>query len=869
MKRLLLSTSIIAAVGLAGCGGETIEDIRNDTPVVSPSARIIFDPANSELNVPNDLLLLPGDDGFFDFTLNIPVDDPNNFGDPQNAMNILDGWSTNAPFPINVDVPAGLSLDESTIAASIRIFEATLGLDRNDPDCAAVTLPSAGCKIGDELVFGQDFVATLGDRDTINVVPLRPLRGGQGHMLVVTNALKDTAGNAVLGSTTWDLVKQDIATNPLSSDDQLLLQQLINAHVNSLSQVGLQREEISYAAAFTTQSTTNILATIKQLHIAPFAATQNPALLPQISVDTVGKPATETLGLVQQVAIDAAVDSAIVSTPALAPLVPVIQLTDFSSLTTCNGLLASAAGQFTLSTGQSFSVAADAGLNELAQTISTAVLGQGAGALCAATILSGDISLPYYLSTPTVDNPLAPLNEFWEAACDSGVVLQAAAGALVAASPGPNDQMCQSLGLRDLRINGEKVDRDRNITKFNPVPMMKGTQQGLESIDVQLTVPNPAVASALGFAIEKPQAGWPVAILVHGITSRKEDMLSISGALSLAGIATVAIDLPLHGARGFDINPLQPGIEITATRVDGGNPTVFLNVPSLPTARDNARQAVSDLLGLRLGLNAVVNQTDTDLVDLNTDSVTLMGVSLGAITGGNFVSIANQPLTGDLAPLSDMFAVDAASLESPGGGLATFLLDSPSFGPLIIANLLLGGSDEFAAFVNAQFPDGPTDLELLQAKDSFMAALNTEQMAAVDNLLSQFKFAAQTVVDSGDSINYFASLGQTTPVHMMSVVGDGAENLPDQVIPVTVTSGLPTAGQLPLAALMNLQTISTTTPFAEPTGGIVKFTSGAHASSINPVSDPAVTLEMQTQVAAYLASGGRLIQVSNEAIVQN
>ncbi|GLR69612.1 VolA/Pla-1 family phospholipase [Agaribacter marinus] len=867
MRKLLLSTSILAAIGLVGCGGETIEDIRNDTPAQTPSSRIVFDPANGNLNIPNDLLMLPGDDGFFDFTLNIPVDDPSDFADPQNALNILDGWSTNAPFQININVPVGVSLDESTIAAGVKIYEATLGLDLNDPECAAVAIPSAGCKIGDELIFGQDFVATLADRDTINIVPLRPMKGGQGHMLVVTNALMDTARNPVLGSTTWDLVKQDISTHPLASPSQLQLQTLINAHINSLASVGLQREQISYAAAFTTQSTTNILATVKQLHIAPFATTQNPAALPAVVVGETSGNAMEQLGVVQQAAIDLAIEGAVATTPELAPLAPVVELSNFSSLTTCNGLLAAAGGQFTLATGQTFGAAADVGLNQLAQTISSTVLGQGAGALCAATVFDANISLPYYSAVPRADNPLAPLNEFWEAACDSGVVLQGAGSALATATPGPNDTFCQSVSLRDLRVNGVKVDPARNITKFNPVPMMKGSQQGLENLEVQVTVPNPVVASALGFNIEKPEAGWPVAILVHGITSRKEDMLSITGSLSLAGIATVAIDLPVHGSRGFDVNPLSPGKEITASRADGGTPLAFLNLSSLPTARDNVRQSVSDLLGLRLGLNALVDASGLDVVELNGSDVSLMGVSLGAITGGNFVAIANLPLSGPLAPLSGMFEIKAASLDAPGGGLATFLLQSPSFGPLITANILLGGSVEFQTFIASQFPDGPSDAELAQATTTFIANLTPEQSAVVNALLAQFTFAAQTVVDSGDPINYFGLLGQNTPVHMMTVVGDGGDNLPDQVIPVS--TALPTSGQLPLAGIMNLQDVVSTIQSTEPVSGHVKFNSGAHASSINPASDPAVTLEMQLQVAGFLASGGRVIQVTNEGVVQN
>lgn len=871
MKKLLVSTSIIAALGLAGCGGETISDIREEVQVQAPVSRIVFDPANGDLNIPNDLLMLPGDDGFFDYTLNIPVPDPTDFSNPQNALNVLDGWSTNTPFVINVITPAGVSLDSSSLSAGVRIFEATLGLNQTDPDCAAISIPSAGCKIGAELSFGVDFVLQLADADTISVVPLKPLKEGQGYVLVMTDALKDSTGKSVQGSTTWDLVKQDIDTAPLATESQLSLQGLINSHIDALASAGLSREELTYVSAFTTQSITPVMSTIKQLYVSEFAqrsAAGDPTAgqaLPAIVINSAAEEANamEKLGVVSQAAVDGAVELAL-SNPAAAPLAPLLANVDFSSLTTCNGLLAAAGGQFGPATGQSFAPF-DAEVNGLVLQIGTGILGQGAGPLCAANLYEGTVSLPYYSAIPRAENPAAPANEFWEAACDSGIVLAGAGAALAAATPGPNDALCSAVGLRDLRINGEKVDRDRNLTKFNPVPQMKGGNMGRETLDVQLTVPNPAFASALGFNISMPEGGWPVVMLVHGITSQKEDMLSISGALSLAGFATVAIDQPLHGTRGFDVDPTSPGDEINATTVSA---TAFLNLASLPTARDNSRQAVSDLLGVRLALNAFVNATGDNAVNVNGTNVSLMGVSLGAITGGNFASLANTPFAGQLAPLSGLFTVQAVSLESPGGGLAQFLLESASFGPLIKGFLLGASSPDFQSFLVETYGTADvTEAQLVGGVIQYLADATDAQTAAANAVFSQFSFAAQTMSDQSDPINFFKTLGENTNVHMLTVIGDGGENLPDQVIPVSTT--LPLSGQLPLAQLMSLETISSTAQSAEPLSGIVLYTAGAHASSINPGPNAAVTVEMQSQIANYLGSGGRVIQVTNQDITGN
>nr|WP_136252427.1 VolA/Pla-1 family phospholipase [Ningiella ruwaisensis] len=872
MKKLLVSTSILAALGLAGCGGgETISEIQEETVVQTPVSRIVFNPGEGELNIPNDLLMLPGDDGFFDFTLNIPVDDPSDFSDPQNALNVLDGWSTNTPFTINVDVPAGVSIDPNTLSAGIRIFEATLALNQQDPDCAVIQVPSAGCKVGDELSFGQDYVLSLGDEDTVNVVPLRPLKEAQSYVLVMTTDLKDTSGKSVQGSTTWDLVKQDIDTNPLSTEDQLNLQGIVNSHIDTLEPVGFSRNELTYVAAFTTQSITPVMNTIKQLYVSEFAqrsAAGDPSAgeaLPAIVVTGQAEEGNvmEKLGVVSQDAVDGAIATAL-ENPAAAPLAPFFESGDFTALTTCNGLLAAASGQFAAATGQSFTPF-EAEVNGVVQQIGTGILGQGAGPLCAANLFEGNVSLPYYSPIPRADNPAAPANEFWTAACDSGLVLALAGDALAAAEPGPNDAFCQAVGLRDVTINGQPLDKDRNLTKFNPVPQMQGGNMGRETLDVQVTIPNPTVAGALGFDIAMPEGGWPVVMLIHGITSQKEDMLSISGALSLAGFATVAIDQPLHGSRGFDVDPTNPGDEINATTVSA---TAFLNLASLPTARDNSRQAVSDLLGIRLGLNAFVNATGNDMVQINGTDVSAMGVSLGAITGGNFASLANTPFEGQLAPLSGLFNVQAVSLESPGGGLAQFLLESAAFGPLIKGFLLSEASADFQAFLQATY--GSTDVteaQLVEATNNFLAALTPEQAAGVNAVFAQFAFAAQTVSDQSDPINFFETLGQNTNVHMITVVGDGGENLPDQVIPVSTS--VPLSGQLPLATLMNLETISSTVMSSEPLSGIVKYTAGAHASSINPGPNAAVTAEMQSQVATYLGSDATVIQVTNESIVAN
>ncbi len=868
MRKLFISASVAMALGLTGCGGgETIEEIQAETPVETPFSRIVFDPAAGNLNTPNDLLMLPGDDGFFDFTLNIPVADPTDFGDPVNALNILDGWSTQHPFVIDVETPTGVSLDAATLASGVFLYEATLGLNQQDPDCAAVTTPSAGCKLGDQLTFGVDYVLSLVDSNTISVVPLRPLKSAQGYMLVMTTGLRDSSGKSVQGSTTWDSVSQDINTFPLSSESQLALQGLVNSLINPLLGAGMQREDITYVSAFTTQSTTNVLSTVKQLMVAEFAAraaagdpTAGTALPAIVVADNPGAPnAMEALGLVTAETVAGAVAQGVAGLPAeAAPLIPAIEATDFSALQTCDGLFGTASGALEPVWGP---------VNDFAEGVAGGILAQVAP-FCAASRFTSSITLPHYLAMPSAENPLAPVNEFWSAACDSGIVLAGTPDEVLAtATPGPNAALCQQVGLADLRINGAMLDSARNLTKFSPVP----NTTGLVDIEVQITVPNPTIVGAIAATtdgvepITKPDAGWPVVILNHGITGTKEQMMAIAGTLSLAGVATIAIDQPLHGSRGYDLDG-DGTDDLNASSV---SVTHYMNLASLPTARDNLRQSVSDLLGLRLGLNALVDVTSTSSVDIDTSRVSIMGVSLGAITGVNFGAIANSTMGGDLAALDGMYAVTAASLESPAGGIANFLLESPEFGPVIQGQLLLQASEDFVNFVTQTFgTTALTTAQYRQAVPGFLDALTAEQLASINAVFAEFAFAAQTVIDAGDPTNYGAILGSNTPVHMLTVVGDGGDvNLPDQVNPV-VTS-LPLSGQNPLAAIIGLEQVSSTVMGETAVSGQVQFTEGAHASSLSPTASPAATVEMQRQVAAYIASDARLLPITNTDVIAN
>jgi Pla-1/cef family extracellular lipase len=800
MKKLVLSMVIASSLGLTACDDESIKDVKADVaangPAVVAPARVVFDPSNGKLSVPNDLLFLGSTDG----TLNPPVDDPTNGADPFVALSALDGWSTVNPFVIAVDFPEGRELDGNSVfnANSVRIFEAIMGGDATDSDCASVER-GLGCKIVGELAYTTDFI-TQKSGNSIAVVPLKPLKAKTTYIAVLTDTLQDSDGNAIAGSTSYELAKQDIVSKPLGSDAQLALQAVVNSYENAVATAGVEKESIIYSFAMTTQSTSDVLFTNKAL----MAANAQLGVVPSIVVtDTGGTAADALTGLIP---------------PELVPL------------------------------------------------------------YSGANLMKGSITLPYYLGVPTADNPLAPTNQWWTSLCDSGAMLAGLAAANPAAIPADavseTDAKCMAVGLRDLSAV-MPLDTERNLTKYSPVA--KPTT--MMELDVQVTTPDLAVVNAvrasMGMeAISEPENGWPVVIMQHGITSKKEDMLPMTGILSLNGMATVAINHPLHGepslgGRGFDVNPLNPGDEINATTVSA---THYMNLASLLTTRDNLRQSVSDILGLRFGLNFLGGlDIGGNPIKVDPTNVHFLGHSLGAITGINFMAVANTPLN---PALDAMFKVNTNTQAMPGVMIANFLLESPAFGDLIKASLTYEQSADFKAYVDASFPSGASEAELVATYQGFFASLDPSQQAELSGLFAQFAFAAQTVTDSGDPINYAATLVATnTPTHVIEVTGDGADNLSDQVIPNSIQ--YPLGGTEGAIALLGLPSVSETVQGASVSGA-VRFKYGHHGSILTPatsagamdaVMNARATQEMQTQVATFFGSNGMMIPVTDSEVV--
>jgi len=256
----------LALLWLVGCGGSSSVD--RSTPQVpatnpdgNPTTQVmesIFAPADGILPFPSNLLL----SGSGDLTLNVPVADPTDFSDPAVALSALDGFSTISPWTFSFSQ----DIDPSTVTPNtVRFFEVGF---------AQASIAVAG--INRELVFGQDFVATVDPSGrTIAVVPLRPLQESTGYMVVATNGILDTVGTAATPSQTYFITKR---TSPLVtvdgfSTDSLFddataqalepLRQLTNSQEFAAASAGVDPADIVLSFTGTTQSITPVLSVIR------------------------------------------------------------------------------------------------------------------------------------------------------------------------------------------------------------------------------------------------------------------------------------------------------------------------------------------------------------------------------------------------------------------------------------------------------------------------------------------------------------------------------------------------------------------------------------------------------------------------------
>lgn len=360
------------------------------------------------------------------------------------------------------------------------------------------------------------------------------------------------------------------------------------------------------------------------------------------------------------------------------------------------------------------------------------------------------------------------------------------------------------------------------VTRFKPAPAVKAT------LDIPLLVTIPTVGAP-------GPDGWPVVIFQHGTPRTRGDALLVADRLSAAGFATIAIDLPLHGITPTDLfAPLrQAGRERTfdldfvnnTTGAAGPDGTIdatgthFINLANVLVSRDNIRQAIADLIVLVKTIPTIDVDTNGS-PDFDPARIHFVGYSFGGIVGAPLLGVNSD--------------VGTSALPMAAGGLTGTLQESVFYAPRINAAL---------AAANPLITPGSA-------------------------LYRAFFRDAQTAIDSADAINYATRAvalpaGNPRKIHMFYIVG-GAPNpaggtwAPDNTVPASRSQAL--------ANLMGLPVFTTSGPVTGP-GAQVRLNSGIHNSYLDPGPAPAVTVEMQTQIAAFLASQGAAVVITDPTVV--
>ncbi|PJG58717.1 VolA/Pla-1 family phospholipase [Aeromonas cavernicola] len=798
MQKKLICAAVLSAM-LAGCGGEN-----NKMGDTSSTLDYLLSGASGL----RPSVLAPRDsDGTLKFATQTQ-----DLANPVSALSTLDGWSTTQAIPLvpatvtGVSVPAPNPAEYATATAPLYLLELTFDQQTQRPN-----------GVEKVLTYGTDFVVAAA-AGKLNLVPLKPLTPSAYYLIVATEALKDSRGTPLKAGGDYSNAKTAGATR-----QEQTIRGLITLQEEIFSAAtGVARDKVIFSDWFGTQSGADVLLAVKgaAAMVAASPTLDATEVWPQDAMGNTSLPGTYRLALAG-------------SNPFLTQLAsePFLPQEQKSALTAAFG--------------------PGTPLYPIAQLTQ---------------VYSGTVQLPYFLATPTSSGSWdRARTQSWQGAIPSlyaiATALQSADSEVIAGLAGAGvdpallatliaDPTRQSELLTEARkligvtltSGGKPLDAEQHIGRFSPLPALTE----LQPVPVRIFSNGPL------------NTVTDVIIYQHGVTAIKENAYALALGQIAAGmqagkqVALVVIDHPLHGERGFNLSGSM------ATVTTASDPTPYLNLSYLTVARDNLKQSVADLLGLRLAIGLANQQSQIGSAgNLKTH---FLGHSLGAITGANLLAIANQPLGNPADPL---FQFDSGGLAMPGGGIAPLLLNSPSFGPTIKMGVLTGGSPELKASFAAYAANCQTPVLANCFVNEFLPSLDSATLGLAASTLQSYSFAAQSVLDSADPINLGSTIAPDFPLFATEIVGDGALSLPDQVIPNRVDSA-PLAGTEALFKVLGLQPLTVTGPANHHAA---RFVLGGHSSLLAPDEnfDPTgeVTTEMQSQFASFFMSEGAAVQVNN------
>ncbi|WP_339022140.1 VolA/Pla-1 family phospholipase [Aeromonas salmonicida] len=803
MKKKLIYAAVVSAL-LAGCGGS--DDNKGDT---SSYLDYLLTGSNA---VRPSALAARASDGTLKFSTETA-----DLSNPVSAMSTLDGWSTTQAIQIVPVTSSGIQVQAPT-AAEFSASVAPLYLLELAFDSAALR-PNGVKKV---LTYGVDFVVAA-SAGKLNLVPLKPLNPSSYYMIVATDSLKDSTGSPVRAGSDYSNYKNNAGSN---AQEQTINGLIALQEGLFKAATGIATDHVIFSDWFGTQSGADVLVAVKGAAASVVLQGLDAAKVwKQDALGNTSLPGTYTL-----------------------------------AVTGNDDFLTQLDNEQFLPQEQKDAIAAAVA----ASPTLTGIAGM-------TKVYTGTVKLPYFLSSPaTAGSWDKAKTQSWHGAIPSLYAIANALKAsdseviagLVGAGVDPAllaelmaDPTRQSELLAEasklvgvtLTSGGKPLDAEQNIGRFNPLPALEEVQ----SVPMRI------------FAAAQLANITDVIIYQHGVTSVKENAYALAlgqigaGITASKNVAVVVIDHPLHGERGFALS----GSIATVTTSD--NPTPYLNLSYLTVARDNLKQSVADLLGLRMAVGLANGQNA--IGSAGNLKVHFLGHSLGAISGANLLAVANQPIGN--AQADALFKFDTGGLAMPGGGIAPLLLNSPTFGPTIKMGVLTGGSAELKAAFTAYAPNCQTAVPTCFVNE-FLPSLGATTQAAAASTLQNYSFAAQSVLDSADPINLASGIKADFPLFATEIVGDGALSLSDQVIPNSIASA-PLGGTEPLFKLLALQPLTAT---GAANHHAARFVAGGHSSLLAPDEnfDPTgdVTTEMQTQFGSFFMSGGTAVQVTDSSLLK-
>ena len=270
-KRLVLFLLIFFTFNLNAHEGPSTN---KDGSVITGILTASFDPFGSfsaapVFPFPSSLALITTTD----MTLDIPVVDETDYGDPAVALSALDGFSTTEKWVTsfvnnnagNYDNAIPGSVDPASVVPgqSVRLFEVTT------QQFVAVT------SIVKELTPWVDYIALAVSADKIAILPLRPLKEYTSYMAVMTNGIRDTAGNDATPDRAYGFGKTSVpwvdangeSTYSLFSDssaaDLEQIRQIVQSMELNAASVGINPDDIILSWTVQTQSITRTLKTLR------------------------------------------------------------------------------------------------------------------------------------------------------------------------------------------------------------------------------------------------------------------------------------------------------------------------------------------------------------------------------------------------------------------------------------------------------------------------------------------------------------------------------------------------------------------------------------------------------------------------------